>query len=123
METQNRDRNLRIYILGAVITLVQLFDIVVHVANDMIEPMRITSSVFILVWLGIVLSGRLNHIPWRVASGFIGLYLLLNALFVATEGLTNPDNGDQFRTVLFVLVGVTVALSAWLANMIAKRAG
>ena len=123
METQNRDRNLRIYILGAVITLVQLFDIVVHVADDMIEPMRITSSVFILVWLGIVLSGRLNHIPWRVASGFVGLYLLLNALFVATEGLTNPDNGDQFRTVLFVLVGVTVALSAWLANTIAKRAG
>lgn len=36
---------------------------------------------------------------------------------------TKPDNGDQFRTVLFVLVGVTVALSAWLANTIAKRAG
>lgn len=118
METQNRDRNLRIYSLGAVITLVQLFDIVIHVANDMIEPIRMAASVIIFVWLSIVLSGRLNHIPWRVASGFVGVYVLLNALFLATEGLTNPDNGDQFRTVLFVLVGVTVTLSVWLANSI-----
>lgn len=123
METQNRDRKRQIYILGAVIALVQVFDIVIHVTNDMIEPIRITSNVFIFVWLGIILSGRLTHNPWRVASGFVGVYVLLNALFLATEGLTNPDNGDQFRTVLFVLVGVTVALSMWLANTIANRIG
>ena len=115
-------RNLPIYILSAVIALVQLVDIVIHVANAMIEPMRLLSNGFIFAWLGIVLSGRLNHLPWRAASGFVGLYVLLNALFLATEGLTNPENGDQFRTVLFVLICVSVALSTWLANTIAKRA-
>ena len=120
METQNTGRKFQW--LPAVIALVQVFDIVIHVASDMIEPIRITSNVFIFVWLGIVLSGRLNHNPWRVASGFVGVYLLLNAVFVATEGFINPAN-DQFRTVLFVLVGVTVALSVWLTNTIANRTG
>ena len=68
------------------------------------------------------MSGRLNHMAWRVTSGFVGVYLLLNAVFVATEGFINPAN-DQFRTVLFVLVGVTVALSVWLTNTIANRTG
>jgi hypothetical protein len=120
METQNRGRKNQW--LPAVIALVQVLDIVIHVASDMIEPIRITSNVVILVWLGIVVSGRLHHIPWRVASGFVGVYLLLNAVFVATEGLINPAN-DQFRTVLFVLVGVTVALAVWLANTIANHTG
>lgn len=109
------------YILSTVIALVQVVDIVIHVANDMIEPIRIAASVFIFVWLGIVLSGRLSARPWRVAGGLVGVYVLLNAVFVATNGFTNPDNDGQFRTVLFVLVGVTVALSVWLTNTIAKR--
>ena len=121
METQRTDR--KIQWLPAVIALVQVFDIVIHVAAGMIEPIRIMSNVFIFVWLGIVVSDRLNHNPWRVASGFVGVYLLLNAVFLATEGFTNPDNGDQFRTTLFVLVGVTVALSVWLTNTIANRTG
>ncbi|MFZ4661454.1 MAG: hypothetical protein ACOYNY_30885 [Caldilineaceae bacterium] len=109
-------------VLFVTIALVQVFDIVIHVANGMIEPIRITSNVFIFVWLGIVVSGRLKQSLWRVASGFVGVYLLLNALFVATEGFINPAN-DQFRTVLFLLVGVTVALSVWLANTIADHTG
>ena len=120
METQNSGRKLQW--LAAVISLVQVFDIVIHVASDMIEPIRITANVFIFVWIGIVGSGRLNHIPWRVTRGFVGVYFLLNAVFVATEGFINPANG-QFRTVLFVLVGVTVTLSVWLTNKIANRAG
>jgi hypothetical protein len=120
METQDSGRGFRW--LPAVIALVQVFDIVIHVASDMIEPIRITSNVVIFVWLAIVVSGRLNNRPWRVTSGFVGVYLLLNAVFLATEGLINPAN-DQFRTVLFVLVGVTVALSLWLTNTIANRTG
>lgn len=122
MDTQNTGPKRQIYILGAVIALVQVVDIVIHVASDMIEPLRITSNVFIFVWLGIVVSGRLKRNPWRVASGFVGVYSLLNALFLATEGVINPAT-DQFRTVLVVLVGVTVALSAWLTNTLATRTG
>lgn len=110
-----------LYILCTVIALVQVFDIVVHVATDQIEPIRITSNVLIFVWLGIVASGSLNQMAWRVAGGFVGVYAVLNVIFLAENGLTNPDNNDQFRTVLFVLVGVTVALSVWLASTIAKR--
>lgn len=120
MKTQNTVRQFQW--LPAVIALVQVIDILIHVGNDMIEPIRILSNVFILVWLGIVLSGRFNQIPWRVASGFVGVYLLLNVVFVATEGFINPANG-QFRTVLFVLVGVTVVLSVWLTCRISNRTG
>ena len=111
----------QIYLLSAVIALVQLVDIVVHVGNDMIEPIRLLSNGFIFVWLGVVLSGRFNHIAWRTAGLFVGVYFLLNAIFVATEGFTNPENGDQFRTALFVFVGATIALSVWLTNTIATR--
>ncbi|GEM_PF-700984 len=113
METQNTVTKFRW--LPALIAFVQVFDIVIHVATNQIEPIRIASNVVIFVWLGLVVSGRLDHMVWRVASGFVGVYVLLNALFLVEEGLINPTNG-QFRTVLFVLVGVTVALGVWLTN-------
>ncbi|MEL7235401.1 MAG: hypothetical protein AAGK74_12950, partial [Chloroflexota bacterium] len=68
METQNTGNKVQIYILSAVIALVQVFDIVVHVTNDMIEPIRLLSNAFIFVWLGVVLSGRLNQMAWRVMA-------------------------------------------------------
>ena len=120
METENTGRKLQW--LPAVIALVQVADILIHVGSNMIEPIRIASNLFILTWLGIVVSGRMNHRPWRLASGFVGVYLLLNAVFLAMEGFINPANG-QFRTVLFVLVGATVALSVWLTNSLANREG
>ena len=124
MEVQNRGQNTQIAVLSVLIALVQVLDIVIHVGNDMVEPIRIVSNISIFVWLGVVVSGRLNHIsPRRLAAGFVGVYLLLNAIFFATEGFTNPDNGDQFRTTLFVLVGVTVSLSVWLANTVENRTG
>ena len=121
MGKQSSGSKTQIYVLSAVIALVQVVDIVVHVGNDMIEPIRLLSNGFIFVWLGIILSGRLHHIAWRTAGLFVGVYFLLNAIFVATEGFTNPENGDQFRTALFVFVGATIALSVWLTNTIATR--
>lgn len=85
-------------------------------------PTALNCTKLTLVWLGIVVSGRMNHRPWRLASGFVGVYLLLNAVFLAMEGFINPANG-QFRTVLCVLVGATVALSVWLTNTVANREG
>ena len=121
MEVQTRGQKTQIYVLIAMLALVQVVDIVVHVASDMIEPIRILASLLIFLWLGIVVSGRLNHIASRVATLFVGGYIVLNMIFVAMEGFTNPDNGGQFRTVLFILVGVTVALSAWLTHKISTR--
>lgn len=120
METLNRSQKTQIHVLSAVIAIVQVLDIVVHVANDMLEPIRILASLLIFVWLGIVLSNRFDHMKARVDSIFVGGYILLNGIFVAMEGFTNPDNGGQFRTVLFVLVGITVALSLWLPREIPK---
>ncbi len=42
----------------------------------------------------------------------IGVYLLLNFIFLAHDGLTNPEQGGVLRTTLFLLVLLTVALSA-----------
>ncbi len=121
MGKQNGGSKTQIYVLSAVIALIQVVDIVVHVSNDMIEPIRLLSNGFIFVWLGIFMSGRFNHIAWRMAGLFVGVYFLLNAIFVTTEGFTNPENGDQFRTALFVFVAATIALSAWLTNTIDTR--
>lgn len=119
MEIQNTRREFRW--LPAAIALVQLFDIVIHAVSGMIEPIRVIANVVLLIWLGIVVSGRLNHMAWRVATGSVGVYLLLNAVFLATAGFTNPDDGGQFRTVLVVLVGMSVALAAWLTITTANR--
>ena len=58
--------------------------------NDMIEPIRIASNVFIFIWLGIVVFGWLNHNPWRVASLLVGVYLLLKRCVPRHRGIHQP---------------------------------
>lgn len=96
--------------LFAVIALVivQLFDIAVHIATDQVEPIRIASNVVLAAWaLWAVFAQLSRPIGWIVIAVFLGL----NALFLAQNGLTNPDMGDAPRTPLFVLVGLSALLA------------
>ena len=118
VETGNRYamRNLAIAIIG-----LQLFDIVIHVATDQIEWMRIASNIIIMAWVSALLWGRLSTHVHLVSYGALIAYTLLNALFVARYGVTNPAQDDAPRIVLFILVLFTLGLSMWLIQTHAPK--
>jgi len=96
------------------IIVIQLFDIAIHAASNQLEPLRVTSNAIILIWLIAVIAGKISGKFVPVAGGSIGAYLLLNMLFLALEGVTNPNQGGELRGMLFLLVIVTVGLSSLL---------
>lgn len=105
-------------LLGIIIELVQFIDIVIHVAVDQVEPIRITSNIVLLVW---VMGTLLNWFGERlraVSLAAVGLYLLLNLIFLIQNGLTNPEQGDAPRTALFLLVMVSVVISGLLIRKV-----
>ena len=102
-------------VLSGALVLVQIFDLAIHLATDQIEPLRITASVVILLWLAAIALEKTGRRVGLLSAAAIGVYLLLNLLFLAFEGVTNPAQGDTLRTTLFVLVGVTVTFSILLA--------
>lgn len=89
----------------------QVFDIVIHVATNQIELMRIVSNFVVMTWVGALLLGRSPRNFRLVGYGALTVYALLNILFVAIHGLTNPNQGDALRIVLFILVFFTLGLS------------
>ena len=97
---------------GFAIVLVQLFDAVIHIATDQLEPIRITANIVIIVWIVAALTGWIKERLRGFSLAAIGVYLLLNLIFLAQNGLTNPEQGGALRTTLFLLVILTVALSA-----------
>ena len=102
---------------GIVIALIQLLEIVLHAATNQLEPLRVSSNLVILLWLAITASGRLaDKFRW-LASASTGTYLLLNLVFLALEGLTNPEQGGALRVALLLFVFTTVMLSGLFAYM------
>ena len=99
-------------LLGVAIILIQLFDIIIHVSTDQVEPIRITSNIIIIVWIMTALIGLLKERFRAISIAAIGTYFVLNAIFLAQNGITNPEQGRALRITLFVLVLSTVTLSA-----------
>ncbi len=98
-------------ITGIVIVIVQAFDIFIHAATDQLELLRVTANIVILVWLAILFFGRLGQISKAASAGAIGLYILLNLIFLFQAGFTNPEQDGAPRTMLFILVILTSILS------------
>jgi hypothetical protein len=97
-------------IIGGIILLIQVFDVILHAATDQLEFLRVTSNIIILIWLTVLFLVNVRIKP--IASfGTTGLYLFLNLLFLAQAGFTNPEQDDAPRTMLFILVALTVLLS------------
>lgn len=96
--------------LGIIIAFTQLFDLVLHAITNQLEFLRVTSNIIILLWLMLFLFGKMK-ISYFASFGTIGLYLFFNILFLAQAGLTNPAQGGAPRTLLFILVFLTIVLS------------
>ena len=105
--------------IGIIIILLQLFDIAIHAATDQLEPLRVVSNLIILAWMLVMMTGKLGEEIKSVALGSIGAYLGLNIIFLALEGMTNPNTG-ALRGTLFLLVFLTTALSTVLLTQLKK---
>lgn len=110
-----------IRVLIIVISTIQLLDILLHAATNQLEPLRVTSNVIILIWLTLMLFGKLDARFFPGAIIAVGLYLVLNTLFLAREGVTNAAQGGGLRVTMLVLVFLTVALTALLTFLHPKR--
>lgn len=101
---------------SALTTLIflQFFDAVIHLATDQLEPLRITANGAIILWSTAVWIGSLKdqHRPTALAA--LGTYLILNAIFLTQHGLTNPEQGNSPRTLLFLLLTGTSMLVGWI---------
>jgi hypothetical protein len=99
-------------VLGIGIAIIQLLDILIHAATNQLEILRVSSNIIILVWLAVITMGKIkaNSLPMAVCA--IGVYLILNVIFLAIEGVTNVEQGGGLRVALFVLVFLTVTLSS-----------
>ena len=106
--------------LGFGIAVIQLLDIIIHAATIQLEIIRVTSNIIILLWLAFVASGRANIRFRGIAVRSIGLYLILNIIFLEENGLTNVEQGGEFRVALFVLMFLTLILSTVLAYVHTK---
>ena len=116
MLKQNTSWFLRV--LGGVITIVQVFDIFIHVVTNQVEPIRVTSNIIVLLWLTMVfILGAFNANFLKMSIGSIVAYLGLNSIFLILEGVTNAEQGGELRVTLFVLVLLTVALSTLLTYL------
>jgi hypothetical protein len=62
-----------------------------------------------------MLAGWLKDRFRSVSLATMGSYLVLNVVFLAQNGLTNPEQGYAPRTTLFVVVFLTVTLSTLVA--------
>ena len=98
----------KVLILDAIIIFIQLFDIAVHLLTNQVEPIRIISSVIIII---LVLSKVFSSIPLNQTLGYVAvvIYIILNTVFIVQESAWT-QNGD-FRIVFFLLVISTSLLS------------
>lgn len=102
------------------IALVQVFDIIIHVTLNQIEPIRLAANgVLLLALLATTL------LPSSKGSWILGLsgvaYLILNTIFVLQNGLTNAISGEP-RVMLIAIVFAT-ALSGLLYGRSLGRKG
>lgn len=88
-----------------VITLVQVFDISIHIALTQIEPIRLIANGVLFISLIATRFLPSNRGTWVFGlSG--GIYLILNGIFVLENGLTNGISGEP-RVMLIVIVLAT----------------
>lgn len=91
-------------ILPIIITLIQIFDLAIHLLTGQIEIIRIVSN---LVIFGLVYLLYTNIIIGKKAFWGLAAYLLLNIYFILENGYVNP-NTNSLRLPLLVFLFATL---------------
>lgn len=103
--------------LGIGIAVIQLTDIIIHAASNQLEIIRVSSNLIILLWLMVFMLNWYKTKFLQISISSIGLYVILNFIFLAREGLTNPEQGGSLRITLFLLMFLTVTLSTLMSYL------
>jgi hypothetical protein len=111
---------MKIIFIAIGIVIVQLLDIILHAATDQLEPIRVTSNIVILIWLSVLVAYKTDHRYVRTVLAAIGIYLVLNMIFLASEGIYNLEQGGGLRVTLFLLMLLTITLSTSLIYLHSK---
>jgi hypothetical protein len=112
---------LALTLTGLALALLQLIDIVLHAATAQLEALRVSANLLILLWLALTASGRLKSRFPQTAAAATGAYLLLNLVFLAGAGLTNPALGGAVRAALLLLVSLTLVFSGLFTILHGKK--
>ena len=102
-------RNRSVVVFSTGLLIVQILDIVVHIAAGEVEVLRFTASALLAV---VAIVGFVNvpgMVRLWVAVGAGVTYIAMNAAFVAVFGLVNPAT-DSIRTPLFAFVLASLLL-------------
>jgi hypothetical protein len=102
--------------LSLAIVAVQVFDIVIHVATNQAEPIRITANLLLIAWAGLIDTDRFRSQLQRSGALLVAAYVVLNLVFLFQEGFTNPNQGGEPRLMMLILVALSTALSAVLLS-------
>ena len=99
------------FIVTSVLGLITVFDIVIHVATDQVEPLRIAGNIIVLVSVfGVLLLRRLRRVWVAVAAG--GWNLVLYLIHISQNGI---------GALGIALIAVTTVLWLVLAILVARR--
>ena len=94
----------------AAVIVVQALDVLIHAASGMLEPLRVSANVMLGVGAWMILGSPAGAKGVGVANGFA--FLVLNGVFVAVHGMTNPVTGNLRVPMVVLVVGSLMAL--WL---------
>jgi hypothetical protein len=94
----------------AAVVVVQTLDVLIHAVSGMIEPLRVSANVMLVLGAWMILGSPAGAKGVGVANGFA--FLVLNGVFVAVHGMTNPVTGNLRVPMVVLVVGSLVAL--WL---------
>ena len=99
------------FIVTSVLGLITVFDIVIHVATDQVEPLRIAGNILVPVSVfGVLLLPSLRLVWVAVAAG--GWNLVLNLIHISQNGI---------GALGIALIAVTTVLWLVLAILFARR--
>lgn len=94
----------------ALLTGLQLVDVIVHIATGQVEPTRITSNVIISAGAIAALFSPFRSTQLVLVTST--LYLVLNLAFLLQNGVANPATG-ALRIPLFIFIVGSLVLAAW----------
>ena len=94
------------------IIVLQFVDVILHLALELHEPLRIAASVIIVGWLSAALAGKLTENFRPTAPAALGAYSLLNLVFLFTQSILTTQ---EVAFMLVVFITPTLGLSGWLA--------
>ena len=114
IEVNTETANRKIRRLPTLLILWNLFDVVVHVVVDMVEPWRVAGNVVGVAAALIVLFGAARAYAPQALVGTAGLVVVLNAIHSVLNGWVAPS---------FVFIGVSlVLLLLWAQDIYRKDA-